>query len=353
MKTITVNVSNPYTVTVGEGLLSKVGDTVKKVLPRAQRIMLVTDDTVQAFYADTATKSLQEAGFDVSLFSFPAGEASKSTDTLLSLWNALATHQFSRTDAIVALGGGVVGDLAGFAAATYLRGISCFQIPTTLLAMVDSSVGGKTAVNLEVGKNLCGAFSQPVGVLCDTALLKTLPEEIFADGCAEVLKYGYIGDSELLSLLETSFQENPEEVIARCISAKARIVEADEHDNGERQLLNFGHTVGHAIEKLSHFEISHGSAVAMGMKIVTDSAVAAGLCEGAVATHLESLLKVYHLPTVCPFGAEEMAAVAMADKKRRGDTVTLVIPDKLGHCRLSPMAAKDIAAFLKNGGLAP
>ena len=178
MKTISVNASKSYTVTVGGGLLSRLGDTLRAVFPKGARVMLVTDDTVRALYADGVLATLAAAGFRTEIFSFPAGEASKNTDTLLSLWQALAKASFSRTDGIVALGGGVVGDLAGFAAATYLRGIPCFQVPTTLLAMVDSSVGGKTAVNIPEGKNLVGAFWQPRLVLCDPDTLDTLNDDI-------------------------------------------------------------------------------------------------------------------------------------------------------------------------------
>lgn len=350
MKTITVNASRTYKVEVGSGLLRTVGERLSALLPAARRVMLVSDDTVFSLYGDTAIKSLTEAGFCVKSFVFPHGEASKSTDTLVALWNAMAKAELTRTDCAVALGGGVVGDLTGFAAATFLRGIACYQIPTTLLAMVDSSVGGKTAVDLSVGKNLCGAFSQPVGVLCDTDVLRTLPDGIYSDGCAEVIKYGYIGDAPLLQLLENDFKGDPLEVIARCIADKRDVVEEDERDNGTRQLLNLGHTGGHAVEHLSGFSISHGSAVAIGMLLAAKASVAIGCCTPDVPAHMEAMLKRYHLPTECPYPATALAEVALSDKKRRGGTITLVLPKSLGESVLYPVPTEELAALFLAGG---
>ena len=326
METITVKASKTYKIEVGSGLLPTVGERLLSLFSSPRKLMLVSDDTVAALYADTVSESLERAGFAVSRFVFAHGEESKNTDTLVKLWNAMAEAELSRTDAVVALGGGVVGDLSGFAAATYLRGVACYQIPTTLLAMVDSAVGGKTAVDLAAGKNLCGAFSQPIGVLCDTDVLKTLPSEIFADGCAEVIKYGYIGNTDLLSLLETPFEDAPTRVIARCIDHKRKLVEEDEHDGGCRQLLNLGHTGGHAVELLSDYNLSHGKSVAIGMLLAAKAAVAKGLCAPDVPMHMRAMLERYGLPTDCPYPAAALAEVALRDKKRRGDTVTLVLP---------------------------
>lgn len=350
MKTISVNASRAYKVEVGQDLLKTAGERLKALVPRAQRVMLVSDDTVFSLYGETVEKSLTVAGFSVKTFVFPHGEASKSTTTLIDLWNELAKAEITRTDCAVALGGGVVGDLTGFAAATFLRGIACYQIPTTLLAMVDSSVGGKTAVDLPAGKNLCGAFSQPLGVLCDTDVLKTLPDEIYADGCAEVIKYGYIGDATLLKMLESDFKSEPADVIACCIADKRDVVEADELDNGKRQLLNLGHTGGHAVEKLSEFSISHGSAVAIGMLMAARAAVAIGICTPDVPTHMEAMLKKYRLPTVCPYPAASLAEVALSDKKRRGGTITLVLPKKLGESVLYPVPTEELSALFLLGG---
>jgi 3-dehydroquinate synthase len=230
-----------------------------------------------------------------------------------------------------------------------MRGIDFIQIPTSLLAMVDSSVGGKTGVDLAEGKDLVGAFHQPRAVFCDTDTLSTLPCEIFADGCAEVIKYGYINDPTLLSMLQEDFSAAPEEIIARCVSDKRDVVEADERDTGVRQLLNLGHTAGHAVEHCSHFEISHGSAVAIGMLLMTRAAVNNGICDAAVLSHMEKTLRAYRLPTACPFDAAALAAVAMGDKKRNGKRITLVLPKALGKSILYPIDAKDLEAFFAKG----
>ena len=351
MTTVTVHASATYEVKIGAGLLAEAGREITNRLPRAKKAMLVSDDTVNALYGDAVAASLAAAGLAVERFVFPAGEASKTPQTLLSLWNALAEAGLTRTDCAVALGGGVTGDLTGFAAATYLRGIPCCQIPTTLLAMTDSSVGGKTAVDLPAGKNLCGCFSQPVLVLCDPTVLKTLPPRTLAEGYAEVIKYGYIGDPLLLRMLETPAGEGMETIIARCVADKRDVVEADERDEGKRQLLNLGHTAGHAVEKLSHFEITHGEAVAIGMVLMARAAAAVGLCDPAVPPHMEALLQRYHLPTACPFGAAEMAEASLSDKKRRGDTVTLVLPRTLGESVLHPLAVDALTAFYEKGGI--
>ena len=349
MKSVTVNASRTYEVQIEKGLLFRAGACMSALLPAPRTVMVVSDDTVFALWGEKLTAALKEAGYTVKEFIIPHGEQSKTPETLLSLWNALAAEGLTRTDCLAALGGGVVGDIVGFAAATYLRGIPFVQFPTTLLAMVDSSVGGKTAVDLPAGKNLVGAFNQPIGVFCDTDTLSTLPAEIYADGCAEVIKYGYINDPELLKMLERDFSADPDEVIARCVADKRDVVEADERDTGVRQLLNLGHTAGHAVEHCSHFEISHGSAVAIGMMLMTRAAVASGICDPAVLSHMEKMLAAYRLPTDCPFGAAELAAVAMGDKKRAGKKITLVLPKALGESILFPIDTEDLEAFFAKG----
>ena len=349
MRTVVVKASRTYEVRIGKGLLVGAGEALLAQFPAGSKVMVVSDDTVRALWGDRLIASLEAAGYTVSEFVFPHGEASKTADTIVSLWEALAAANLTRTDLVAALGGGVVGDMAGFAAATYLRGIRFVQFPTTLLAMVDSSVGGKTGADLAIGKNLIGAFHQPSAVFCDTDTLSTLPDNIFADGCAEVIKYGYINDPALLELLQTPFADAPEEIIARCVSDKRDLVEADERDTGARQLLNLGHTAGHAVEALSNFEISHGSAVAIGTLLMARAAVAAGLCEQDVPAHIEAMLKAYRLPTVCPYGAEALAKVALSDKKRKGDSITLVLPDRVGNSRLHSIPADGLADFFRGG----
>lgn len=352
MRRLTVHASQDYDILIGAGILSDTGKAVRQALGRRCRLCVVSDDNVAPLYLEPVLCSLEEEGFSVCSFVIPHGEESKSTDSLVSLLEYLAEQPLTRTDALVALGGGVVGDLTGFAAAVYLRGIPYVQIPTTLLAAVDSSVGGKTAVDLRAGKNLAGAFHQPSLVLCDYTTLDTLKPEIFADGCAEVIKYGVINDRPFFSLLENGIRQNIEEVIARCIQNKAAVVEADEFDRGCRQLLNLGHTVGHAIELCSGMEISHGSAVAMGMVVITRAAVAMGLCPGEDLLRLCALLQSAGLPLDCPFSPKELTAAASSDKKRAGDTLTLVVPYGIGDSRLLRISVAELSQWIEKG-LAP
>ena len=349
MTSVTVRASRSYDVQIGAGLLANAGNALAALLPPPRSVMIVSDDTVFSLWGETLANALSDAGYTVKSFVFPHGEASKNAETLLSLWQALAKEGLTRTDCLAALGGGVVGDMTGFAAATYLRGIPFVQFPTTLLAMVDSSVGGKTGIDLPVGKNLVGAFNQPIGVFCDTNALSTLPADVFADGCAEVIKYGYIGDPTLLTTLEHDFSADPEAVIARCVADKRDVVQEDEHDTGSRQLLNLGHTAGHAVEACSDFAISHGSAVAIGMVLMTKAAIASGLCEPNVLPHMVAMLKQYNLPTDCPYTAKALAAVAMKDKKRAGASITLVLPRRIGESVLHKIPASELEAFLALG----
>ena len=349
----TVRVSVParaahgYDILIGRDLLSTVGDLIAAI-SKTCRLLLLTDDTVEALYADRVTDSLTAAGYGVLRHVIPHGEASKSTANLIALLEKMASEHFTRSDMIVALGGGVVGDLAGFSAAVYQRGIRFVQIPTTLLAMVDASVGGKTAVDLEAGKNLIGAFHQPSLVVCDANCLRTLPEEIFADGMAEVIKYAFIRDRRLYDLLQ---EASPDllEIIRLCVENKRVLVEEDETDKGARQLLNLGHTVGHAIEICSGFDVSHGSAVAMGMVIITRAAEGIGVCEAGTLDALMALLKQYHLPTDCPFSTEHLNAVALSDKKRAGDTITLVVPHAIADSRLVIVPIDALESYIRRG----
>ena len=283
MTTVPVKASREYEVRIGSGLLRGAGEVVRQVCG-GEAVMLVCGDIVNGLYADGVQGSLEAAGFRVCRFVYPHGERSKTAQTYFSLLNALAENGLTRSDCIVALGGGVTGDLAGFAAATYQRGVHYVQIPTTLLAAVDSSVGGKTAIDLPAGKNLAGAFYQPSLVLCDYDTLNTLPEDVFTDGCAEVIKYGVIWSEGLFERLKAPIRPQLEMVIARCVEIKRDVVQQDEFDTGVRGLLNFGHTIGHAVEKCSDFAVSHGRAVAIGMALITKAAYLAGICEKPVWT---------------------------------------------------------------------
>lgn len=342
---IAVEASKSYDILIGRGLLSELGALSGAVVSPC-RAMLVTDDIVDPLYAKTALASLTEAGFTVEKFVFPHGEASKTTETYLKLLNACADAGLSRTDVLIALGGGVVGDLTGFAAATYLRGIRFIQVPTTLLAAVDSSVGGKTGVDLPAGKNLIGAFWQPSLVVCDYALLDTLTEDIFRDGCAEVIKYAVIHDPALFETLKKPIRPILGEVISACVRHKRDIVKEDERDTGARQLLNLGHTFGHAIEALSDFTISHGSAVAIGMNLVSVLAHRQGLLSKEDLEEIQRLLLSYGLPIHCPFSAEKIVGIAFSDKKRSGDKITLVIPHAIGHTELHKIPFAELLPML-------
>ena len=348
MKTVTVNASKSYNILIEKELLRDAGKQIKALIGKA-RACIVTDDTVDALYSKTVEESLAAQEISFIKFIIPHGEASKNASNLIALLEFLATNRLTRSDVLIALGGGVVGDLAGFAAGVYLRGVKFIQIPTTLLAMVDSSVGGKTAIDLEAGKNLAGVFHQPSLVLCDPDTLNTLSDEIFADGCAEVIKYGIINDKEFFDLLKLGIKSNIEAVIERCVQNKASIVELDEFDHGTRQLLNLGHTIGHAIELCSNLTISHGSAVAIGTVIATKIAIYLGLCPESDLDEIVDLLKSAKLPTECTYTASELASVASADKKRAGDRINLVLPFGIGNCQLYRVSVDELEALISKG----
>ncbi|MBE6976193.1 MAG: 3-dehydroquinate synthase [Ruminococcaceae bacterium] len=343
MKTIQIRASREYSVLIDSGLLSHLGDEAAKIR-NPGKAAIISDSNVWPLYGRMAAASLEKAGFATEKFVFPAGENSKNGATYLSLLNFLAEKHITRSDFIIALGGGVVGDLAGFAAATYLRGIDYIQVPTTLLAAVDSSVGGKTAIDLPAGKNLAGCFYQPRLVLCDTDTLTTLPEEIFRDGCAEVIKYGILYDPQLFAHLEqTGLSFDREAVIARCVGLKRDAVEADEFDLGLRMKLNLGHTLGHSIEKISNFAISHGKAVAIGMALVTKAAKCPDT--GRIA----DCITAFGLPITTDFSAADLLSAALSDKKRAGDSVNLIIPQAIGQCVIQSTPVTELLSFIEAG----
>lgn len=347
MITIPVRTRQEYAVQVGAGLLCRLGDTCHQAVS-GNRVVLVSDSNVWPLYGQTAQTSLEQAGFYVNHFVFPAGEQQKNGQTYLQLLNFLAENHLSRTDCLVALGGGVVGDLTGFAAATYLRGIAYLQVPTTLLAMVDASVGGKTAIDLPGGKNLAGAFYQPRAVLCDTDTLSTLPRHIFTDGCAEVVKYAMAFDADLFGQLEQGVPVD-ETVIARCIRWKARVVAQDEQDHGPRRLLNFGHTVGHALEQVSGYTLSHGQAVAIGMAWISRSAASAHHCAPELCARLEALLAAYGLPISTELPLASILDAICADKKRSAEQISLVLPATIGCAFIETYPISQLESFIKAG----
>lgn len=349
MQTVHIRASRPYDALIGSGLLELCGVLVKERM-KPCTIALVTDTNVDVLYGDTVAGSLQSAGFTVLRYVFPAGEASKNILTLSGLLEFLGANHVTRTDCIAALGGGVCGDLAGFAAAVYLRGIRYIQLPTTLLAAVDSSVGGKTAVDLAAGKNLAGAFHQPSLVICDCGTFSTLPEGILRDGLAECVKYGVIADAALFKRFsEPVTPELLMEIVLRCVAIKAEIVEEDEFDNGRRRLLNFGHTAGHAIEACSAFSISHGQGVAIGMVIAARAAAHRGLCSSACVNEIESTLKALGLPTVSPYPVKTLLDAALSDKKRQGGKIAYIVPREIGHAETLELPVDELPAFLGQG----
>ena len=343
MKEIQVIASRNYAVTIGTGIFSKLGATICQHT-KAKTVCIISDSNVWPLYGQNVKSSLQQSNLCAHHFIFPAGENSKNSTVYLQVLNFLAEKKLTRSDCIVALGGGVVGDLAGFAAATYLRGIPYIQVPTTLLAMVDSSVGGKTGIDLPAGKNLCGAFYQPVAVLCDIETLNTLPVEILRDGCAEVIKYGILYDATLFAQLEKAVLNfDREAIISRCIELKRDAVAFDEWDIGIRMLLNLGHTIGHAIESCSDYSISHGQAVAAGIAIVCRAAK----CPDT--SRIVALLESFGLPTSTDLSAEALAKAAASDKKRSGGTLNLIIPKSIGHCQITPTPVENLKAFIEEG----
>ncbi len=338
MRIVEVRTGTPYQVRIERGLLDQLGSEMLALLGKTCKVALLTDETVNALYGDRAAASLQNSGFATVRYANQVGEEHKTLADWQKMLEFMAQEHLTRSDCIVALGGGIVGDMAGFAAACYLRGIRFVQVPTTLLAMVDSSVGGKTGVNLASGKNQLGAFYQPRMVLCDPDVLSTLPPETLADGVSESIKYGVLGEDEVFNWFENAdWTAHTEELIERCIKAKAAVVEADERDTGCRQLLNLGHTLGHAIEKESNYEVTHGHAVAIGMVLATKLALQLELCQPDAVDRLIRTLERNHLPTATQLTAQQLADAALSDKKRTGGTLTLVLPTRIGHCQLHPV----------------
>lgn len=349
MKSITVHASSVYQVQIGSGLLEKSGLLVSEIKSPC-KAAIISDSNVWPLYGARVRDSLLAAGFRIVNYTFPAGEISKNGETYLSILNFLAENKLTRSDIVIALGGGVVGDITGFAAATFLRGIHYIQIPTTLLAMVDSSVGGKTAIDLPVGKNLAGAFYQPSLVVCDIDVLSTLPDCTFRDGCAEVIKYGVLFDEALFCHLEAhGLNFDREETIARCVELKRDVVMEDEFDTGLRQKLNLGHTIGHGVEAQSNFEISHGQAVAIGMAIVSRAASAHGLCDTETASRVCAILEKFSLPENTEYTAAQLYLSALSDKKRSGGTVNLILPERIGCCNIKPTPISELQSFIEAG----
>lgn len=357
LEKVNVAVANPYDVIIDNDLIKNAGHHLEDLVQQ-RKVMIVTDENVASYgYLGTLQEAISPITTEVNTITLPAGEAQKSSANYIRLQEELATLNYSRSDILIALGGGVIGDLVGFTAATYLRGIPYIQIPTTLLSAIDSSVGGKTAIDLPQGKNLVGAFYQPARVLCDLTTFYTLSQSIFEDGCAELIKYGMILDSDLLNNLMTRDQplnalsEDLAAAVKRCVEIKRSVVLEDELDLGLRQLLNFGHTIGHAIEQVSHYKVSHGRGVATGMILTQLMAEKEGQTALSLADRFNNLLNQYHLldqvHVAKEYTFEHILGAMTNDKKRRGGEITEIFPESFGKCELKTITFDQYAGWLE------
>lgn len=346
MKNIRVGTSSPYNVHIERGSLSESGRLISAVL-KSKKTVIITDDTVDKLYSRTLIESLEKSGISVSVFVFPHGEQSKNLATLGEIFDFLCKKGITRSDFLIALGGGVVGDITGFAASCYLRGIDFVQIPTTLLAQVDSSVGGKTAVDIDGGKNLVGAFKQPALVICDSDTLFTLPENELACGMAEVIKYGMIRDKNLFELCENhnigNIHQIMDTIVFTCIDIKRQVVENDEFDKGERMILNFGHTLGHAIEGWhKYINYTHGMGVATGMCMITRR-----FCDSAIAERLEKCVEAYKLPVSTDAPINELLPFCAKDKKCESASISYIVCPEIGNAEIRKVTTGEFFALME------
>lgn len=346
MKTINVVGNNGYPIYIGTNILENVSELIKHSV-KGKKCLIVTDSNVAPLYLDKVKTELSNNGFTVDSFIFPAGEESKNLTTIENILNAMCKAKLTRSDFAVALGGGVCGDMTGFAAAIYLRGIEYVGIPTTLLSQIDSSVGGKTGCDLSYGKNLAGAFHSPKCVIIDRCCLSTLSDEIYSDGLGEAIKYGMINSKSLFDrLLSEDAHDFEEDLVYECVMAKKKVTENDYFDTGERMLLNFGHTLGHAIEKYYNFQkYTHGQAVAIGMVMITKIAEEKGICKKGVTDLLLKCVKKYNLPDSCPADIKDILSAVFNDKKRMADSINLVLPKDIGECFIQKTDVEDLEKF--------
>ncbi|MBR4941706.1 MAG: 3-dehydroquinate synthase [Clostridia bacterium] len=347
--TIPVKTDFPYTVTVGSGILKCLGNLLSSSIAPC-RAAIITDSNVAPLYLDTVVQSLSSAGIQASTHVFPAGEQNKNIETWSGMLEFLAESGLTRRDCVFALGGGVTGDMAGFAAGCYLRGIRFIQLPTTLLSAVDSSVGGKTGVDLKAGKNLAGLFVQPSAVVCDTDCLKTLSDELFSDGLAEAIKTGILFDPELFEMCRNArATANITSIIAKCVEHKAQIVLEDEFEKGPRKLLNLGHTPAHAIEKCSGYSISHGSAVAIGTVMMARASEKLGIARPGLCAEITEMFRSNSLPVSTDIDPAKLAAAALYDKKRLGSRITVVFPEDIGKCVMENFPVSGLEDLFRAG----
>ena len=359
MQTVTVNLGQrSYAIELGVGLLSRVGE-IMKAQGIGGRVGIVSNPPVADLYGEEVLESLRAAGYETALVLIPEGEAHKNTVSLGLIYDALVEHRFDRSATLIALGGGVIGDVTGYAAATFLRGIGYVQIPTTLLAQVDASVGGKTAVNHHQGKNLIGAFHQPRLVVIDMDTLRTLPQREFAAGMAEMIKHGIITDAGFFGFLEEEMESllrlDPaavENAVAASCRIKAAVVEQDEREDDRRAILNFGHTIGHALEAFTGYErFLHGEAVAIGMIQAAALSAGRGLCSAAELGRIEALVRRAGLPWRIPddIALEDLVAGMALDKKSHAGKIKFVLCEGIGRTRFEWFSATEIVRELAPG----
>ena len=361
MNKIHISASGGYDVLIERGILKEAGKYICDVIDeRNRRVLVITDDNVDPLYSKSLTDSFEKYGITSEKIVIKNGEESKNINNYIMILQHLADDNFCRSNAVVALGGGVVGDLAGFAAATYERGMVLIQIPTTVLAAVDSSVGGKTAINLEPGagsieqgfhKNMVGAFYQPKLVLCDPECFATLPKNIVRDGCAEIVKYGILANRSLYETVVTCVcDEEPldDDIIAKCVSIKKHYVEGDEFDRGMRQYLNLGHTIGHAIESVSDYKVTHGEAVALGTVIATRIALKIGVCEEECPLEVIEGIRSMGFDLSLNYSSEALIEAIAHDKKRSGDGINMILPRCIGECTVHTFRTGELKELLED-----
>ncbi|MGL4334722.1 MAG: 3-dehydroquinate synthase [Lactococcus garvieae] len=344
---------HPYDIIIKKESLLKVGRWVAQ-LWQQQKVVLVTDDNVEPLYGREVASQLRSEGFEVFTFTFPAGEASKNLSTVEKLWEFCAQHGLTRSDGVIALGGGVVGDLAAFAASTYMRGIHFLQIPTSLTAQVDSSIGGKTGINSNYAKNMMGTFAQPDGVLIDPEVLKTLEKRDFREGIGEIVKCGLIADKQLWARLneiqnaDELLQEAAYFIRAAC-EVKRKLVVEDEFDQGTRLYLNFGHTIGHAVEAYAGYgQVMHGEAVAIGMVQISKVAERKGLMPEGLTAQIKAVLQKFQLPqTYEPWDEAALFEILSHDKKARGKMIKIVLVPEIGQAQIHEISLQEMKEYLK------
>jgi len=353
MKRLNINLDkNKYDILIENDIINNAGYEISNIYQESN-IAVITDENVYKLYGEALKESLVKYDFKINFIIVKPGEASKCMDTLKSVYTSLAGYGITRGDLIIALGGGVVGDLAGFAASTYLRGIDYVQIPTTLLAQIDSSIGGKVAVNLEEGKNLIGSFYHPKIVLIDPSALNSLPDKFIKDGLGEAVKYGCINDKELFNILneiksKKELFENIENIIFKCCNIKKQAVELDEKDKGIRMLLNFGHTLGHAIEKYYNYvDYSHGEAISIGMYNITRKSEELGYTKQGTADEIKNILTNldinYKLPNV---NMETIRNSVNLDKKNISGCINLILLKEIGNAYIEKIPVKNLEKFI-------